>query len=110
MNQTFTLTEEHIKLLKNSYTCWFDAEYGSAAIDPKRPYGNSSVDEDIAEILGIKGTEDSYGEIDFSDADISRIRKVHSETETALQIVLNTLSFVPGEYVSEMYGEWKLKK
>lgn len=61
---TFQVTEEQLKLLKHSYVVWWGAEYGAAAIDPKRPYGNSSVESDIAEIL-------EWGEEDEEGAKIS---------------------------------------
>lgn len=48
----FELKEEHTKLLQHAIIEWDDCETGAPAINPKRPYGNSSVAEDVAEILG----------------------------------------------------------
>jgi hypothetical protein len=48
----FTVTEDHLKLLRRAYIGWDDCEFGAPGIDPKRPYGNSDVIGDIAEILG----------------------------------------------------------
>ena len=99
----FTLTQDHITLLSNFCVGWQDCETGAPEIDPKRPYGNSSVAHDVAEILRweIKDDEltDEQGEVAM---------KLHTETETALQIALNTLSFTPGIYEKQQYGgSWK---
>jgi hypothetical protein len=44
-------TVDHLTLLKQ--TCWrmSDCEFGAAEIDGKRPYGNSDVEDDLAELL-----------------------------------------------------------
>jgi hypothetical protein len=53
-----TVTSDHLKLLSRTNWIWEHAEYGAAAIDPKRPFGNSNVDRDIMEILGRDVNED----------------------------------------------------
>jgi hypothetical protein len=101
----FTLTESHIKLLKSMYVGWSPCEYGAPEIDPKRPYGNSSVEHDIHEILT---GEEPDGEL---DDDLSyEYYKLHKETQTALEIVLRTGQFEPGVYsTSTPYKrDWKL--
>ena len=55
----FEMTENHIKLLNNFYVNWDDCEFGAPCINPKRPYGNSSGVDDVAEVLGIKKTKDN---------------------------------------------------
>ena len=65
---------------------WWGAEYGAAAIDPKRPYGNSSVESDIAEILG------------WGEEDEERAENINREMKTVLQIILVTQKFEPGLY------------
>ena len=82
----FEVTEEHLKLLKHSHIMWKASEYGAPMIDPKRPYGNTSVESDIAEILG------------WDKEDSQRAEKLHRELETVLQIVLVTQTFEPGLY------------
>ena len=82
----FEVTEEHLKLLKHSHIMWRASEYGAPMIDPKRPYGNTSVESDIAEILG------------WDKEDSQRAEKIHRELETVLQIVLVTQTFEPGLY------------
>lgn len=82
----FEVTEDHLKLLKHSHIIWRTSEYGAPAIDPKRPYGNTSVESDIAEIL------------EWDKEDSQRAEKIHRELEKVLQIVLVTQTFEPGLY------------
>jgi hypothetical protein len=100
----FTLTEDHIKLLRRTYV-YEDLstyEYGAAWVNPKRPYGNSDVEEDIIDILGWP--------VQDEDDERAAAAKVHSETPIALQIVLSTGTFTPGVYRRPLYNtrEWKL--
>jgi hypothetical protein len=110
----FTLTEEHLTLLRNSYVEQGLSGYetGAAWLNPKRPYGNSAVEEDIVELLGWPYPE---GWDKDEDELPSRMRKaamkIHQQTPTALQIVLCTGSFRPGVYRrTDTYGarSWKL--
>lgn len=104
MPNTFKLTDQHIKLLRSAYVCWYGVEFGSPCIDPKRPYGNSDVCGDIAEILGMEFDE-AEG---LSDEMVDKLTKLHEETETALQIVLLTGEFKPGNYVRDnAWSNWK---
>ena len=96
----FTFTEQHIALLRHMYVDWRDAEAGAPEIDPKRPYGNSAVEDDVAEILGVPRINEPENE-DESDARELQDRDLlalHEQTATALQIVLNTGEFRPGVY------------
>lgn len=97
--KVFTLTENHLKLLRRMNVGWQDTEYGAPEIDPKRPYGNSDVELDIAEILGWEVDEDGLSEFQSNDA-----RKLHQETATALQVVLFTGKFKSGVYINEGYS------
>ncbi len=85
---------------------WNLCEFGAPEIDPKRPYGNSDVIGDIHEIL--TGTYSSWE--DIPEELEEKYNKLHKETETALEIVLHTRSFVVGRYrKSKPYGrDWKL--
>ena len=47
------MKEEHLKLLKEMYVGWNECEFGAPEIDPKRPYGDSDVYEDMNKILGL---------------------------------------------------------
>jgi len=112
--ERFEVTPDHIKLLQAMYVGWNVSENGAPTIDPKRPYGNSCVTEDIAKILGWK-MPDEDGEFTLpEDKDdpfekvYNQAMKIHKETETCLQILLVNLSIGPGTYEKEGYGRnWK---
>ena len=108
----FVMTEDHIKLLRRMYVGWGDCETGAPAIDPKRPYGNSSVNDDIHQIL--TGEPINCGENtrrNLTEDEDKKYSKLHTETQEALQIVLHTGKFEPGTYEKEEYGmDWKRVK
>jgi len=96
MTQIFEVTKQHLKLLRNFQIGWQNCEFGAPEIDPKRPYGNSDVVEDIAVILGI-------------EPDHKACMKIHKETQTALEIALQTGKFKAGEYIRrKTWDTWKL--
>ncbi len=88
---TFTITEDHLTLLRAAYVGWDEGEYGAPAIDCKRPYGNSSGDYDVARVLGVTLSEDD-------DETRARMRAIHEGTMTALQIILITGEFRTGNF------------
>jgi hypothetical protein len=75
----FHLTEDHLKLLRHVQISWCGDEFGAPTIDPKRPYGNSDVYEDMREILN------NYPD-DLTDEEL---RQLHEELRYALEIVVN---------------------
>lgn len=98
--KTFTLSEEHIKLLRHMYVGWQQIEFGAPEINPNRPYGNSDALEDIAKILGHTSPND------IAEPHLSRERSVwleelHHEMETVLQILLLHGNIRPGEYIKQ---------
>jgi hypothetical protein len=96
MTVRFTLTQQHIDLVSNMYVDYNDhTETGAPYIDPKRPYGNSDVPGDIADILDIPIIEDD-GYMDPKQE--SELLALHRETETALQIILKCKTFEPGVF------------
>lgn len=100
----FTLTEDHIKLISKFTWVWDDCEFGAPAIDSKRPYGNSHVYGDIAEILGINPEDGDY----FSQEQEDFMWKIYSETDTALEVILKSRSFELGEYERDYENDvWK---
>ncbi len=104
--KTFTITNEHLVLIRNMVVSYNDfCEFGAPEIDPKRPYGNSSVYRDIAELLGISvNTDTEY----FDQEDLDYMDKIHKETATALQIILRTEKFEIGKYEAEKYSiDWR---
>jgi hypothetical protein len=56
------MTPEHLELLATAFFCNLerkdDCEYGSIGLDCKRPFGNSDVEGDILEIIGVEMTGD----------------------------------------------------
>ena len=88
---SFTVTDDHLKLLRAAYVGWDDGEYGAPAIDCKRPYGNSSGDADVARILGVEMSPDD-------DETAAKMRAIHEGTMMALQIVLVTGEFRTGTF------------
>lgn len=92
---TFTITENHLKLLRRMYVGWQDCCTGSPEIDPKRPYGNSYVPGDVADIIGLR-----YNiELGLTEKQEQKLLALHKETELALQIVLVTGQFKTGKFV-----------
>lgn len=101
MELTFVLTEDHLKLIDKMDVGWSDAEFGAPEINPKRPYGNSFVVGDIFEILGWDAPDEDNDDPsqELIDEWYDKAYKIHKETQTALQIILCTKSFVPGRYI-----------
>ena len=108
----FTLTEDHIKLLRHMYVSWDEYSLGAPAIDSKRPYGNSDdlILSDVARILEwktkfVSGTE-SHG---LSKKQVRKAKELHEGTQLALQIVLSTGKFEPGVYEMDDFHmtEWR---
>lgn len=105
--KTFHLSAEHVTLLRHMLVGWQDCETGAPEIDPKRPYGNSNVASDVAEILEIEGW-DPFGDDEMSDELEQRMLTLHRETETALQVVLAVGSFETGDFTCEPYSaKWQ---
>src|SRR5215472_11703040 len=99
-SSVFTVTEDHLKLLRQAHVVWEYTEFGAPAIDGKRPYGNSDVLDDIIGILEIDG--DIY-DGDPEDREVKphvkeRLNQLHAETGVVLQIALATGRFEAGTY------------
>lgn len=106
----FTLTTQHLALLQRMNVGWCGDEFGAPEIDPKRPYGNGDVLRDMLTILhpdthpGVLEEDDSGYQPDT----VAALERLHQETERALQIILVTQSFEPGEYVADAYSaNWR---
>jgi hypothetical protein len=111
--------EEHFKLIKRMYFCDYgiwnsvaEHEFGQISIDQKRPYGNSNVYGDIANILGVSNN-DLYK--DGSDYDIKdKCRKHFDELEKtlidSLKLLFKNYKFIFGDYNNpeDFRGTWKL--
>jgi len=103
----FTVTEDHIKLLKRAMVSWDSKKHGAPAIDIMQPYGTTCIECNISQILGIKpkldlGTKRTY----FSDEQKEYMEKTHRETQIALSIFLKTGKMEPGAYKHSGYYNW----
>lgn len=107
--KTFLVTEDHLKLLPHLWFNYNDyTEFGAPEVDPKRPYGNSDVYDDIAEILGIEGELDSWDEVSFTDGQRQYMLQVHKEITTVLNIMVRNGGVEVAEYTASAYGQdWK---
>lgn len=96
--ERFTVTADHLRLLRHMYVQWQDDETGAPEIDPKRPYGNSDVPTDVADVLGwtVLMDPDDWA---MDPGQSERALVLHRETATALQIVLCTGQFVTGTFI-----------
>ena len=117
----FTVTEDHIKLLRHIYDLLWDPGEGRGApyVGPKKPYGNSDVPRDVAEIVespdGGWGWEE--GLVTFPGphrtVPFKRLRpeaeerylRLHVEAGMALKIALATGQFRPGRYTNARLGQ-----
>lgn len=95
----FELKQIHLDLLKRTNISWDCCEFGAPSIDCKRPYGNSSVFNDIAEIIKLKkkGNFD-YKEEDWKEEAMDCMEDLHRQLQVALEIVLHCQSFRLGKY------------
>ena len=96
----FVITPDHLTLLQRTYVSWDDCEFGAPGIDPKRPYGNSDVQQDICSILGWNKMNAGDEDCEYADRQLERASEIHKELKTVLQIVLSVGRVEPGEYVS----------
>jgi hypothetical protein len=100
----FTVTETHLALMRRMSVQWNwdDAwDWPAPCIACHRPYGNSNILSDVAEIAGIELDEDylAGGNRPLRE----RLARLHAETAVALQIALVTGEFRSGRYLSGHY-------
>jgi hypothetical protein len=104
----FTVTDEHLRLLRRAHVSWDNTEFGAPEISCKRPYGNSYVLRDIAEILEIPDSEWADENEEILPEYEQRFLRLHVETAVALQIALSTGEFRTGSYTREDWSHgWK---
>lgn len=106
--KTFELKEEHIKLIERMYWEYSDCETGGPAVNGKRPYGNSYVPPDVAEILGVELSEDDDEKY---EEQVKELMQYHYDSHIAIEIILQTKSFKTGTYknVADPYHKTKWK-
>lgn len=114
IDRAFEVTEQHLKLIKRMWIEWNDQAYdGAPAVDIKRPYGNSDVIWDIAEILDLcpeNPDENCYDEGEWQGEWVhqneEKLLTLHRETAMALQCCICAGKFESGKFVRDMY-EWR---
>ena len=124
----FKLVEEHLKLLK--HLKWDDIKSGVIKTKGETPFDGLDYYEDMGIILygmpkglnydlgevNLKVEEELHVEENTHPFEFSEVQKVEmddlfNELPMALEIVLNTQSFIPGDYKCKFHiREWKLKK
>jgi len=85
---TFTVTENHLILLKNLYINW---HHNELEIDSKRPFGDSNIYQSIIDALSLE-----YFKNDDEREEICE--ELYIGTATALQIALSVGYFKTGDY------------
>lgn len=116
MSYSFELRPEHLKLLPElAFEVRFDTVYDDEvvpAINPKRPFGNSGVTDDVCRRLRFKRDADGK----YSREDELRAMHIIAELPFALAYVLRSHNFKPGkyaldenEYSEEIFGLRKSK-
>lgn len=101
--KTFTLTPEHVALLRH-LTVYGGPE--GPEIDARRPYGNSDHLADICRILGwTKAGDDGHAPC-WSSQQRAAARRLHNQMATALECVLRGGSFEAGEFRQDDVYRW----
>lgn len=108
--KTFTVKQKHLKLLQHLVITSYD-EYGTPSVDGKRPFGNSDIDRDMLEILGVVDKERWY-ELDDKQRSMLRevceLDKLFKELRVCLQILTVNLCISEGLYEASEYDyDWK---
>ena len=93
----FTVTEQHIKAIQEMSFVWTaTSDLPDCKLDGNRPFGNSDIYVDIADILGIGVDDEEYG--DYSDEDIDKIEFFFLDLRTVLEILTQTCNLMVGTY------------
>ena len=101
----FTLTSNHIKLLRRLCIDWNDEYHlGVPTVDSKRPYASKYVLDDIAEIVGIGG-KNADGELILTPEQLEYCLKLHREMAAVLQLTCELGFLELGNYSKD---EWRM--
>lgn len=82
-----TIKPEHIKLLRQMNVGWNPSEFGAPEINPKRPYGGSSVVDTIRDITEMESASREW------------CHNLHKEMEAVLQVWLRYGELSPGDKI-----------
>ena len=114
----FELTKDHIKLLQNlniSGSIENDEAWGEIEISRHYPFYDGELMNSIAQILDMPGMETDAGEIVYPKGTLPKCVRIYNELATALQVCLQSKSFMPGIYsrssdFTSPPNKWKRKK
>jgi len=85
--ELFTIKREHMMLLHRLYWVRNDDEYGAPTVDPKKPYGNSRVIQDIIRIVEDKADVcPNCGEV-ITKLDEQKYADLHEDLLIVLEIL-----------------------
>lgn len=107
MRMFFLVTPQHLALARRLWVVWYDGEdwgYGAPGASRHRPYGNSGVLEDIAEIIGYRKPDLEKGER-YTPEEKRYLEGLHHEMHLVLQIILHTGQMKPGVYKMPKLGD-----
>jgi len=97
------------KLIKNTNFLYYINSYSDSypyiAINPKRPYGNSNVYDDINDILNLNLNKDSYKE-----ADLNIMKSIHYNTIISWKNIFKYYKFSYGKYNFNSRSIWEIDK
>lgn len=113
----FEVKNIHLKLLDQTYIEWAEDSYdGYVAMDPKRPYGNSSRIYDIIELMKtdkefehLKFVDDDE-DIELTDEQEFAANDIHRQMFIIFKILIDTKSIKPGIYKRDSYNSWENSK
>jgi hypothetical protein len=99
VNNVFVMTHAHLRLLRRMNVCWNDAR-NAPVLNIVRPYGNSEIEQDIANAIGFSDRydEEANDYLDRPKKEIEYINLVHRQMQYALQAALDTAQFSTGVY------------
>lgn len=103
MNKTLIVKESHLKLLKELNIGWDDMEFGGPCVDPKRPFGNSDVYKDMAEILCLDMPDEETQPKKY-ERFCDNLLKGYQELQDCLQILCQHLTISTGKYECGEYS------
>lgn len=109
----FTVIPAHIALLRELRIFWQDNPKGdnvtwltgAPSINLRRPYGNSGIEADVANIIGVPEPDWDAGE-DWTEEELSAFAVLHRSMEIVLQIAVQCNGIEPGDYISQWPGHW----
>ena len=114
--ETFTITEEHLKLLSRLELKWNYDNLEAPGFDSKKPYGSNNLYRKMTKILDwkVEAIVNNESFDYFSDDDElpkalkDKLYNLHRELETAIEICIRRLSFETGTYRTEEYSsDWE---